>query len=154
VETIWEYLRRIWEMHVGRAYGPLSIRLIIQPMVAAGLAIRAGLKDARAGRPAYGWAAFTDPVRRHELLREGWKHVAKLFVTAAIVDTIYQLIVFRWIYPGQALIVATMVAVPSYLLLRGPTNRLVRRCHQMRGGPQVMPAGGIGAVHPERKEHS
>lgn len=129
---MWEFLKRVWEMYVGRAYGPLSFRLIIQPMVAAGLAIRAGLEDARAGRPAYGWAIFTDPVRRHELLREGWKHVAKLFVTAVVVDTIYQIIVFRWLYPGQALIVATIVAVPSYLLLRGPTNRLVRRWYRSR----------------------
>jgi hypothetical protein len=130
VETIWEFVKRVWEMHVGRAYGPLSFRFIIQPTVAAVLAIRAGLEDARAGRPAYGWAVFTDPVRRHGLLREGWKHIAKLFVAATIVDVIYQVIVFRWIYPGQALTVATMVAVPSYLLLRGPTNRLVRRWYQ------------------------
>jgi hypothetical protein len=52
VETIWEFLRRVWEMHVGRAYGPLSFRFIIQPTVAAVIAIRAGLEDARAGRPA------------------------------------------------------------------------------------------------------
>lgn len=121
-------------MHVGRAYGPLSFRFIIQPMVAAGLAVRAGLEDARAGRPAYGWAVLTDTVRRHELVREGVKHLAKLFAAAVIMDTIYQIIVFHWVYPGQALTVATMVAVPSYFLLRGPTNRLVRvwyrRSHQ------------------------
>jgi hypothetical protein len=136
---MWEYLRRVWEMHVGRAYGPLSFRFIIQPMVAAGLAIRAGLEDARAGRPAYGWAIFTDRVRRHELFREGCKHLAKLFAAAVIMDTIYQIIVFRWIYPGQALTVATMVAVPSYFLLRGPTNRLVRRWYQRRNGAQQSP---------------
>jgi hypothetical protein len=124
---MWELLRQIWDMHVGRAYGPLSFRFIIQPLVAAGLAIRAGMEDARAGHPAYGWAMFTDPVRRHELLWEGCKHLAKLFAAAVIMDTIYQIIVFRWVYPGQALIVATIMAVPSYLLLRGPTNRLVRR---------------------------
>jgi len=127
---MWEYIRRVWEMHVGRAYGPLSFRFIIQPMVAAALAIRAGLEDARAGRPAYGWAVLTDPVRRHVLVWEGAKHLAKLFAAAVIMDTIYQIIVFHWVYPGQALTVATMVAVPSYFLLRGPTNRLVRRWYQ------------------------
>lgn len=127
---MWEYIRRVWEMHVGRAYGPLSFRFIIQPMVAAGLAIRAGFEDARAGHPAYGWAVFTDPFRRNELLREGCKHLAKLFAAAVTMDVIYQVIVFRWIYPGQALTVATMVAVPSYFVLRGPTNRLVRRWYQ------------------------
>jgi hypothetical protein len=134
---MWEFLRRVWEMHVGRAYGPLSFRFIIQPAVAAGLAIRAGLEDARAGRPAYGWAIFTDPVRRRELFREGWRHLAKLFTAAVIVDTIYQIMVFRWIYAGQALIVATTVAVPSYLLLRGPTNRIVRRWYQAAGRSKV-----------------
>jgi hypothetical protein len=110
---MWEFLRRVWEMHLGRAYGPLSFRFIIQPAVAAGLAIRVGLEEARAGRPAYGWAIFTDPASRRELFREGWRHLARLFTAAVIVDTIYQIMVFRWIYPGQALIVATIVAVPS-----------------------------------------
>lgn len=139
---MWEYIRRVWEMHVGRAYGPLSFRFIIQPMVAAALAIRAGLEDARAGRPAYGWTVFTDPLRRHELLREGAKHLAKLFAAAVIMDTIYQIIVFHWIYPGQALTVATMVAVPSYFLLRGPTNRLVRRWYRRRHRSQQSPDQG------------
>lgn len=111
-------------------------------MVAAGLAIRAGIEDARAGHPAYGWVLFTDPVRRHELLREGARHLAKLFAAAVIMDTIYQIIVFHWIYPGQALTVATMVAVPSYLLLRGPTNRLVRRWYQNRHRSQQSPEQG------------
>lgn len=127
---MWEYLRRVWEMHVGRAYGPLSFRFIVQPVVAAALAIQAGIEDARKGRPAYGWSVFTDAVRRHELLREGCKHLAKLFAAAVIMDTIYQIIVFRWLYPGQALTVATMLAVPSYFLFRGPTNRIVRRWYQ------------------------
>jgi hypothetical protein len=66
VHTIWEYLRRIWEMHVGRAYGPLSFRFITQPVVAAALAIRAGLQDARAGAPRV-WLGhiyrFSSPTR-------------------------------------------------------------------------------------------
>jgi hypothetical protein len=53
--------------------------------MAAILAIHAGLKDARAGRPAYFWAVFTDPVNRQELLREGWKDVAKIFIIAVII---------------------------------------------------------------------
>jgi hypothetical protein len=51
---------------------------------------------------------------------------ARLFAVAVVIDIIYQVIVFRWIYPGQALIVAAIVAFPSYLLLRGPANRLAR----------------------------
>jgi hypothetical protein len=43
-------------------------------------------------------------------------------------DVIYQWIVQRWIYPGETLIVAMALAVIPYLLLRGPVNRLARRC--------------------------
>ena len=42
----------------------------------------AGLRDARAGRPPYFWAILTDPLHRRDLLREGWKAVARIFVVA------------------------------------------------------------------------
>jgi hypothetical protein len=45
-------LARVWENHVGRVGGPLTFRLILQPTMAALLAIRAGVKDVREGRPA------------------------------------------------------------------------------------------------------
>jgi len=99
---------------------------VIQPAVATFLAIRAGLRDARAGRPAYGWIITTDPVQRRDLIREGWKDVWKLFTAAVIMDLIYELIVFRRIYPGQALIVAALLALPSYFFIRGLANRFTR----------------------------
>lgn len=50
-----DWFARHWDMLLGRSQGPLSARLIIQPLVAATLGIRAGLKDARAGQSPYGW---------------------------------------------------------------------------------------------------
>jgi hypothetical protein len=131
-----EFLSRMWDMLIGREHGPLTFRLIIQPMVAVLLAIRAGLRDARAGRPPHAWTIVTDPIHRRELLRESWHDVARLFVVAVIIDMVYELIVFRWIYPGQALIVATILAFPSYLLLRGPANRIARYWVGGGGGTQ------------------
>jgi hypothetical protein len=113
-------------MLIGREYGPLHFRIIIQPMVAAILAIRAGLQDARSRRPAYGWSVVTDSARRRELLWQGWSHVSRVFAAAVVIDLIYELIVFRWIYPGQAMIVATILALPPYFLIRGLANRLAR----------------------------
>ena len=49
-------------MLIGRTDGPLTLRLIFQPTVAAILAIRAGLKDAREGRTPYLWSMFTNAV--------------------------------------------------------------------------------------------
>jgi hypothetical protein len=121
-----EMLARIWENLGGRVGGPLTFRLILQPLVAASLAVRAGLQDARAGRPAYFWAMLSDSPHRSELLREGWKAIAKVFVLAFGIDVVYQLIVERWVYPGEALIVAVLLAFVPYLLLRGPVARIAR----------------------------
>ena len=38
-------------------------------------------------------------------------------------DVIYQLIVFNTLYPGEAVIVAIVLAFVPYLLLRGPFAR-------------------------------
>lgn len=121
-----DYVARDWDMLIGREHGPLAFRLILQPLVAALLAVRAGLRDAQTGERPFGWTVATDPVRRKDLLLAGWSDVARLFVIAVIVDAIYQAIVFRAFYPGQALIVAAFVAFPSYFLLRGLTNRIAR----------------------------
>jgi hypothetical protein len=41
-------------------------------------------------------------------------------------DVVYQLIVGGWIYPGELLTIAILLAVVPYLVIRGPVNRLVR----------------------------
>ena len=125
-----ELLERIWHDLGGRVGGPLTFRLIIQPLVAVFLAVRAGLKDGREGSPAYFWSILTDEGHRRELLRNGWKDVARLFVLAVVMDLIYQLIVFRWIYPFESFIVAVVLALLPYLLIRGPVNRLVQHRHK------------------------
>jgi len=122
-----EMFARLLEDLTGRVSGPMKFRLILQPTMAAVFAIRAGLKDAREGRPAYFWSIFTEPALRRHLIREGWHAVAKVFIVAIIIEVIYQIIVFRWFYPGEALIVATILAILPYLLLRGPVNRIARR---------------------------
>ncbi|MBR0717663.1 hypothetical protein [Bradyrhizobium liaoningense] len=127
--VIGDQLSREWGMLIGREHGPLAFRIVIQPIVAACLAIRSGVKDSRAGRPAYGWTVVTttDPVHRRELIRKGWRDVGRLFAAAVVIDLVYEIIVFRWIYPGQVLIVAATLALPTYFLIRGLANRLARR---------------------------
>jgi hypothetical protein len=112
---------------VGRVGGPMTLRIILQPTMAALLAIRAGLKDAREGRAPYFWTILTNPDQRAGLLREGWKVIGRVFLLAVIMDVIYQLIVARWIYPLELIIVAILLAVVPYLLIRGPVNRIARR---------------------------
>ena len=118
---------RFWHDLSGRVGGPLNLRLILQPVVASVLAIRAGLRDARTGRPAYLWSIVTHPFGSVDLQLEGWKAVGKVFVLATILDVVYQVMVFRWVYPGEALLVAFLLACVPYLIVRGPVNRIARR---------------------------
>src|SRR5258706_5829668 len=117
-----------------RVGGPMTFRLILQPTMAMLLALRAGLKDAREGRPPYLWTILTDPLQRIDLLRAGWRGISRVFVLAVIMDAIYQWIVLRWIYPGEIVLVAIVLAVVPYLLLRGPVNRIARRWQRAGAG--------------------
>jgi hypothetical protein len=129
-----DVFNRIAENLVGRLDGPLKFRFILQPLMAIVFAIRDGRKDALAGREPYGWAVLTRAGHRGELLHECWIAMKKVFFVALLMDVIYQLIVFRWIYPGEALIVAPVLAFIPYILLRGPVSRLMGRKHATAAG--------------------
>jgi hypothetical protein len=120
------FLHLMWEELLGRENGPMKIRLILQPLAATALAIRAGLRDARAGRPLYFSSIFTDPGHRREILRDGWKDVGRVFLIAVAIDLVYQILVFRWFYPSQDVIVAATLALVPYLIFRGVVNRVAR----------------------------
>lgn len=126
MDVIIEMINRGAEQLVGRASGPLHARLLIQPIVATILAIRAGMRDAREGRPAFFWTILTSPDSRRNLLDSGWKDISKLFLVAVVLDTGYQFFVFGTYYPVQTLIVAFAVAVVPYTLLRGVATRITR----------------------------
>jgi hypothetical protein len=124
--------QRAWTDISEGLHGPLKFRLIIQPTVAAILAIRAGLRDAREGRPPFTWALVSHSGHRKEHLRRAWGDVGKVFIVAMIVDVIYQVIVSRSVHLLAAVVVAAVLALIPYLLLTGPINRLARRSAQQR----------------------
>jgi uncharacterized MAPEG superfamily protein len=112
---------------LGRFDGPFTFRLILQPLMATIYAVRAGLRDARAGRPPHLWTIMHQQEQRSHLLRESWREVRKVFIFAVLIDIVYEIVVFRWVYPLQPFIVATVLAVIPYLLLRSLVNRLASR---------------------------
>jgi hypothetical protein len=126
MDTIQEFLKNTSAELLGRASGPLHFRIVIQPLVAGFLAIRAGTKDARDGRPAFFWALLTNPDERQRALHSGWKDISKIFIVATVLDCIYQAIELPVFRVGQALIVAVALAILPYVLIRGPINRLRR----------------------------
>jgi hypothetical protein len=124
MDDIW---MRIMGDMADRISGPMKFRLVLQPVMAATFAIIAGLKDAKAGKPPYFWGLITDPAHRVDMMKSGWKSVGMVFVLALILDVVYQIIVARFVYPGEAIIVAFVLAIVPYLMLRGTVNRLASR---------------------------
>ena len=126
MDEILSFLKYFVEQLFGRLSGPLNFRLAVMPTVVTLLALRADWKDAREGRPAFLGAFITDPVERRRLFRIALKDVGRVFLMAIVLDTAYQLLVYRWVYPGQLLTVAVVCAVVPYVLVRGPITRTVR----------------------------
>jgi hypothetical protein len=127
METIVADLQRAVEELLGRASGPFHLRLLIQPTVSALLSIRAGLEDARRGRPPFLWTFLTDPEERRRLMRSAWKDIGKIFVVALALDVLYQMVALRAFHLLQTLIVATALAIVPYVLLRGPATHLAQK---------------------------
>lgn len=119
-----ELWQRFWDELIGRADGPLTLRLILQPAMAAIFAIRSGIRDGREGRRPYLATLISDPEHRGKLVREGWKDVGKIFVIAMVLDGVYQFIEIHTIRPLQLVLVPVFLALIPYVLLRGPASRL------------------------------
>ena len=127
MSEIQEILTRFWEQLIAQPSGPLAFRLILQPIMAAILAVIDGLKDARSGRPPFLRTMMYDPSQRGAYLREGLKRVSRVIVFAFVMDAIYQFMVYRTFYPVEALVTVFVLAVLPYLLIRGPVDRIARR---------------------------
>jgi hypothetical protein len=123
-------MTRIAENLVARVTGPMKFRLLLQPAMATFFAIRDGLRDGRECKPPYFWALFTDKGEREAMLKNGWKSIGKVFILAIVLDAVYQIIEHRWVYPGEAVLVAIILAILPYLAIRGPVNRIF--CHQRK----------------------
>ena len=112
---------------IGRLTGPLTLRLFLQPAVAIFLATRDGIKDAREGRPPHIWRIMTGPPEaRRRRLAETLRAVLKVVILAVVLDCVYQWMVFKWIYPFEAIFTAIVLAILPYLVLRGAVNRIAR----------------------------
>jgi len=124
MDSMW---MRFGTQMVARVTGPMKFRLVLQPCMAAFFAIRAGLADAKAGKPPYFWGLLSDHGQRVDMLKDGWKSVGRVFILALVLDAVYQLIELHFIYVGEMISVAIILAIVPYLILRGIVTRLARR---------------------------
>ncbi len=127
-----EVRQRFWHDLLDRPDGVMRFRFILQPVMAAIAALHDGVEDARLGRSPYIWTLLSSPSERVGRLAEGVISTARVLLLGLCMDTVYQLIVLKTFYPGEAVIVAIALAFVPYLLLRGPIQRLAR---WRRGGP-------------------
>lgn len=134
MDSIVDLVSTAIEQLLGRASGPLHVRLVMMPTVVTILAIRAHLRDVREERPTVLGAFATSPTERRRLLRSGLQDIGKVFIVACVLDTIYQLVVLRAFHPVQTLIVAVACAIVPYALIRGPVMRLVDGIARRRRG--------------------
>ena len=117
-----DVIERLWHDLIQRPDAPMRFRFVLQPVMAAIVAIRDGLKDVRGGRQPYFWKALG--VTR---LRAGLNATARIILLGIVMDAMYQIIVLRRFYPGEAVIIALLLAFVPYLLIRGPAARIARR---------------------------
>jgi hypothetical protein len=118
---------RIWHDLIERPDAPMRFRFILQPLMAAIVAIRDGLKDARSGGSPYFWTMLGNPRERTRRLNEGLNATARIILLGLVMDAIYQGIVLRQFFPAEAVIVALLFAFVPYVIMRGPAARIARR---------------------------
>jgi hypothetical protein len=119
--------RRIWHQLIDRADAPMRFRFILQPLMAAIVAIRHGINDARTGRSPYFWTMLGNRRERARRLNEGLNATARIILLGLVMDAIYQVIVLGQFYPAEAVIVALLFAFIPYVIIRGPAARIARR---------------------------
>lgn len=116
-----------WETLQAMLGGPGHLRFIIQPLVALLLGLRDGRLDAEAGRPPYLLSVLRDRSHRRERLGQALRAVTKPLVVALTMDALLQYYVVGRIRPLMVLLVGSLLIALPYVLMRGLSNRLLRR---------------------------
>lgn len=139
LDFIQDVLIRQWNDLLARPSGPMAFRFVLQPVMAAIAAIRAGIVDSRTGRSPYFLTILTNAAERGPRIREGLASTSRIMILGLVMDTIYQIVALKKFYPVEALIVAFALAVVPYFLIRGPAARIARWWHER---------------HPQHPEHT
>ena len=109
-----------------RFSGPGRFRFLLQPALAIFQGARGGMADARAGNPPYVFGLLFAAGRRRELLRSGAATISTLLAMGIILDVIFQLVLYRAVHPGAALVIGPILISVPYAVSRALTTRLAR----------------------------
>ncbi|MCG2841606.1 hypothetical protein L6Q21_11500 [Sandaracinobacter sp. RS1-74] len=131
---------RFWQDLMSRPDGPFALRFLMQPTVSSLLAIRDGIRDAKAGRDPYLALIATNADERRGALKEGLNATARVLFLGLLLDFFYQMKTFgSFRYVGEAIVIAFALAFLPYLLLRGPVRRIAAAWMARKAGRETRP---------------
>jgi hypothetical protein len=113
-----EIHQRFWADIFDRVHGPMTFRFFLQPTMAALAAIPDGIRDAHLGHKSFFWSALWNPNAPKGRLREGMISIARVVLLGLSIDVIYQFRTLDHFYPVEALMMAVLLAVIPYFILR------------------------------------
>lgn len=121
-----EVLARMWHHMLDRSDGPFVFRFVLQPLMATLAALRGGIHDARIGRAPFLLSVLTDPAQRRARLDEALIATSRIVLLGLAIDGVYQFIEFDTVFPVEALVIALLLGVLPYVVLRGLVTRIAR----------------------------
>jgi hypothetical protein len=107
-----------------RLSGPGRLRFVFQPLVAIVLGVRAGVSDARAGRPPFLLAVIAHRHHRRRMLAEGFRELTNIVLAGILLDAVSQWLILGVAHPGAALVVGPVLITLPYGVSRALTNRM------------------------------
>ncbi len=119
-----EVHERFWSDIFGRTDGPMTFRFFLQPTMAFLAALPDGIEDARHGHTAFFWTQRSRNSPRPGRLRQALVSTARVVLLGISMDVIYQLRVFDRFFPGEAVLMALLLAFIPYFLFRWLVERV------------------------------
>ena len=110
-----------------RLAGPMSLRLVIQPVIALLLGIRDGRIDAKEGEPPFIVGLITNCRDRKAKLVSLFKSLSKAIIIAVILEVIVQYLLFGQVHAIGVILYASFFLIVPYSLARGLTNMIVTK---------------------------
>jgi len=123
---VYLFSKQFFEDLPRRFSGPGRLRFILQPLVAILYGVRCGLADAKSGHAPYIFALLFNRDKRKELLRSGMTAIGHVLAIGILLDAVVQLLIYKQIHPGAALVIGPLLVCIPYALARGLTLRLAR----------------------------
>jgi hypothetical protein len=109
-----------------RLSGPGRLRFVFQPLVAIVLGGRAGVSDARAGRPPFLLAVIAHRHQRRQMVAEGFRELTNIVLVGILLDSVSQWLILGVAHPGAAVVVGPVLITLPYAISRALTNRVAR----------------------------